>query len=83
MYAAGEYEQCLQVINDTNILVLEPHVDITVVRQRAQEFVMLHQAVARNVPSLLVMVLECCARIVAAIRQSHFSNDGRTVQIES
>lgn len=82
LYAAGEYEQCLQVINDTNILVLEPHVDITVVRQRAQEFVMLHQAVARNVPSLLVMVLECCSRIVAAIRQSHFSNDGRTVQIE-
>lgn len=81
LYAANEFEQCLQTLNTTNILVLDPSADISVVRQRSQEFVMLHQAVARNVPSLLVMVMECCAKIVASIRQSHFSNDGREARI--
>lgn len=82
LYAAGEYEQCLQVLNDTYILVLDPNVDVSFVRQRSQEFASLSQAVARNVPSLLVMALECCAHIVRSIKQSNYSNEGRQVQIE-
>lgn len=81
LYAIREYERCLQAVNSTNILTLDPNAEISLVRRRAQEFVMLHQSVARNVPSLLVMVMECCANIVANIRDSYFTNEGREARI--
>lgn len=81
LYAIREYERCLQVVHSTNILTLDPNANTSVVRRRAQEFVMLHQSVARNVPSLLVMVMECCANIVAGIRESYFTNEGREARI--
>lgn len=82
LYAAGEYERCLQVVHATNIITLDPNADTSLVRRRAQEFVMLHQSVARNVPSLLVMVMECSANIAGIIRESYYTNEGREARIK-
>lgn len=81
LFAQGDYQRCLQYVNNTNIIVLDANADISLVRRRAQEFAMLHEAVARNVPSMLVMVMECCATLVASVRESLYTNDGRESMI--
>jgi nuclear pore complex protein Nup93 len=48
------------------------------VRQLAQQFVGLHESLARAVPSMLVMAMQCCVNVSQALQASHYSNAGRS-----
>lgn len=76
-FARGDYDQCLRLVNDTNILMLDSNADVGMVRGRAQQFQTLHQSVARNIPALLVMVMRCCSTICERLNTSYYHNEGR------
>lgn len=80
-FARGAVEQCLKEINELNILMLDPNADVGMVRTRAQQFPILHQSVARNVPTLLVMVMRCCTLICEQLNRSFYHNEGRHAQM--
>ncbi|ANB14289.1 linker nucleoporin NIC96 [Sugiyamaella lignohabitans] len=81
LFAAGQWKDCLQEVDNTGILTLSPQADIAVVRRRAQQFVGLHESIARNVPSLLVMVMQCLVNESQALNDSAYSNSGRANNI--
>lgn len=59
-FAQGQSDVCLQHVDDTGVLVLDPEAEIADVRKGAQcAQHELDPAVARTVPSLLVMVMRC------------------------
>ncbi|KAF5099503.1 hypothetical protein D0Z00_001635 [Geotrichum galactomycetum] len=63
-FAQGHADLCLQHVDDTGVLVLDPAATIADVRagaQRAQQ--QLDPAVVRTLPSLLVMVMRCLNRL--------------------
>lgn len=80
-FAKGAVEQCLKEVNELNILMLDPSADVGMVRTRAQQFPTLHQSVARNVPTLLVMVMRCCTLICEQLNTSFYHNEGRHAQM--
>lgn len=80
-FSAGDVEQCLRCVSDTNILMLDSRADISSVRSRAQQFSTLDHSVARNVPALLVMVMRCCSSIKAGLDQSQYHNEGRAARL--
>lgn len=66
-FARGDAEQCLQDIDDTGILMLDPNADVGMVRNSAQQSHNLQHPIARNISSLLVMAMRCCYEIVEQI----------------
>ena len=80
-FSRGDVDQCLRDVNETNILMLDPNADVGMVRSRAQQFQTLHQSVARNVPTLLVMVMRCCSAICEQLNTSYYHNEGRQAKM--
>jgi len=58
------------------------NVDIGSIRRRAQNFGSLHETVARNVPNLLVMSVNCANRMVANLREGGFVDATRDWRIK-
>lgn len=76
-FVRGDVEQCLRDVDDTKILMLDPEADVGMVRSRAQQSQALQQPVARNVASLLVMVMRCCSEVVEQLNNSYYEVEGR------
>lgn len=81
-FARGDVEQCLRLVGETNILMLDRYADVGMVRGRAQQFQTLHQSVARNVPALLVMVMRCCSSICEQLNASYYHNEGSNAKMQ-
>jgi nuclear pore complex protein Nup93 len=81
LFAHGQWEPCVKEIEATGILTLSPDADVGSVKRRAQRFSGLHESIARNVPSLLIMVMKCLVNIGQSLNQSMFSNSGRTSKV--
>lgn len=81
-YAKQQWDQCLKETEDSGVFSLSPQADVGQVRRRAQQFVGLHESIARNVPSLLIMVMQCCVNISGMLNESEYSNAGRATTIQ-
>lgn len=80
-FANKQWDLCIRETEATGILSLSPQADVGTVRRRAQQFSGLHESIARNVPSLLVMVMQCCVNIGQSLNDSEYSNAGRANKI--
>lgn len=76
-FASKQWDTCLKETEATGILSLSPQADVGTVRRRAQQFTGLHESIARNVPTLLIMVMQCCVNIGENLNDSEYSNAGR------
>ncbi|KAK9471217.1 Nup93/Nic96-domain-containing protein [Dipodascopsis tothii] len=80
-FEAARYEDCLAEIAKVNVVPLEAGNDTGSIRRRAQQFGTLNESVARNVPALLVMAMECCVRVTREISKSAFGDASRTQKV--
>lgn len=76
-YSRGQWAHCISIIDQTNVVPINVTADISVIRRRAQDFASLHESVARNVASLLIMTMTSCAELAVSIEQSEFSDAAR------
>lgn len=76
-FVKKQWDACLEKTQKTGILSLGPNEDLTSVRRKAQQFVVLDESIARNVPTLLIMVMQCCVNISNHLNESSFSNSSR------
>jgi nuclear pore complex protein Nup93 len=77
-FAKNKWEDSLREVEASGIIALSPQADVGQVRQLAQQFVGLHESLARAVPSMLVMAMQCCVNVSQALQASHYSNAGRS-----
>ncbi|KAK7204458.1 Nup93/Nic96-domain-containing protein [Myxozyma melibiosi] len=77
-YESGQWETCLGYISGMRVLPLELDNDTGGIRRRAQKFSELNENVARNVPMLLVIAMECCVRITREMDSSAFGDATRS-----
>ncbi|KAK9463740.1 Nup93/Nic96-domain-containing protein [Lipomyces oligophaga] len=80
-YEEGDWESCLTNIIHVNVLPLEMDNDTGSIRRRAQQFSGLDDNVARNVPMLLVMTMECCVRLTRQMDSIQYADSTRTKKI--
>lgn len=76
-FVKQNWEVCLDMVQQTGILSLSPTENIGTVRRKAQQFVGLDESIARNVPTLVLMVMQCCVNIGQEVNSSSFSNSTR------
>ncbi|KAK9454541.1 Nup93/Nic96-domain-containing protein [Dipodascopsis uninucleata] len=77
----GSWEDCLSHISRVNVLPMELDNDTGSIRRRAQQFSALDESVARNVPMMLVMAMECCVRVTRQMDSSAYSDASRSKKI--
>ncbi|CAN6634581.1 nucleoporin Nic96p [Trichomonascus vanleenenianus] len=80
-FAKGMWDECIKETEATGVLSISPTADISTVKRKAQQFVSLHESIARNVPSMLVMVMQCCVNVSQSLNESEYSNAGRANKI--
>ncbi|KAK9450497.1 Nup93/Nic96-domain-containing protein [Limtongia smithiae] len=83
-YDEGQWEQCLSFVAAVNVLPLEQQPagsDTGSIRRRAQQFGELDESVARNVPMMLLMTMECCVRITREMDASAYGDATRSKKI--
>lgn len=80
-FAKGQWDVCLRYAESTGILSLSPNAGVGEVRRRAQQFSGLDESIARNVPTLLVMVMQCCVEISHHLNESEYSNNARATTL--
>ena len=61
---------------------MEPRVEVGSIRQTAQNFGSLHDAVARNVGMLLKLAVECCYKLAQRLRDSVFNDATKRQKID-
>lgn len=76
-YSRGHWAHCIAVIDNINVIPIHVTADVGTIRRRAQDFVSLHESTARNVPSLLLMTMTCCAELAQNIQESEFNDATR------
>lgn len=81
-FSRKDWDACLKEIDNTGILSLSSQADIGTVRRKAQQFSGLQESIARNVPLILVMVMQCCVNIAHSFKESEYSNAGRIAKME-
>jgi len=74
MFEQEKWDSCLEIIDRTDVIPLDPRGDIGNIRRRAQNFGSLHETVARNVGMLLKMAVESCNRLSIELRESAFAD---------
>lgn len=80
-FARGDVEQCLRDVDSTQLLMIDPDADVGEVRSRAQQSQTLQHPVARNVASLLVMVMRCCYEVCEQLNTSYYFNETRQAKL--
>lgn len=71
LLAEKRYSECVARLNDSGILILSPTASIAEVREHALQFSRYDESVARNIPNVLVIAMECCVALVKSLRGSH------------
>jgi nuclear pore complex protein Nup93 len=56
---------------------LDPSADIGDAKRRAQNFNTLHETVARTVPNMLTMSVNCCNKLVQMLKAGGFADSAR------
>ncbi|ODQ65805.1 NIC-domain-containing protein [Nadsonia fulvescens var. elongata DSM 6958] len=77
-YARRDWYGCLKDIESTNIIPTDPKSEIGAIRRKAQQFIILHESIARNVPSLLIMTMQCCANLTQQLSDSEYVDLSRS-----
>ncbi|KAK9477829.1 Nup93/Nic96-domain-containing protein [Lipomyces japonicus] len=77
-FDAGKPEECLENIAKVNVLPVELDNDTGSIRRRAQQFGELDENVARNVPALLVLAMECCLQVTRELDGSAYGDASRS-----
>lgn len=80
-YIEGKWEQSLMIIEQLNIVPLDCNADIGAIKKQAQDFGLLHESIARNVPNLLVMSMECLYKLNNKLKLSPFSDSSRNAKL--
>lgn len=76
-FSQNKWDESLREVEASGIIALSPQASVGQVRQLAQQFVGLHESLARAVPSMLVMAMQCCVNISQALQSSYYANSGR------
>ncbi|KAI1269815.1 Nup93/Nic96-domain-containing protein [Xylariaceae sp. FL1019] len=77
LVASGQWPEALDIIKSLEILPLDSHGDAAKVRNYASKFAGLSQAVAINVPNLLMWTITCCMRQREKLMNGQFiGNEG-------
>lgn len=77
-FESGQWETCLGHVTAMQVLPLELESDTGAIRRRAQRFSELDENVARNVPMLLVIAMECCVQITREIDGNMYGDATRS-----
>ncbi|KAG4305809.1 hypothetical protein PORY_000719 [Pneumocystis oryctolagi] len=80
-YIEGKWEQSLAIIEQLNIIPLDCNVDIGAIKKQAQDFVSLHESIARNVSGLLVMSMESLYKLNNKLKMSPFVDSSRNAKL--
>lgn len=80
-FAKKQWDQTIRAVQDTNILILDSDANITFIRDRAQEFSTLDESIARNIPTLLLMVMQALVQWSQTMNDSAYVNSGRTTML--
>lgn len=64
------------------MIPLSPRADIAAVRRRAQNFGALHETIARNIGTLLIMAVECCAQLSEDLRRSQYTDAAKHQKLQ-
>ncbi|EMR09810.1 hypothetical protein PNEG_01991 [Pneumocystis murina B123] len=80
-YKEGKWEQSLMIIEQLNVIPLDCNADIGAIKKQAQDFSSLHGSIARNVPGLLVMSMECLYKLNNKLKLSPFSDSSRNAKL--
>lgn len=80
-FARKQWDQTIKAVEETNIITLTPETSISSIRERAQEFSTLDQSIARNVPTMLLMVVKSLVQWSQGMNESSYVNSGRSAML--
>ncbi|ORY84866.1 Nup93/Nic96-domain-containing protein [Protomyces lactucae-debilis] len=76
-YGQGKVEQCLALIAQLGIIPMQEALPIGAIKKQAQDFSMLEESVARNVPSVLTLSIRCLKQVLHTVQQGAFGDATR------
>lgn len=71
-FANYQWEECLKCIEKTQVVTVGADSNMSVIREKAQQFLSLDDSIARNVPVVLVMAMKCCVNLSRALSQAEY-----------
>lgn len=69
LLAEKRYNECLERLSESGIVILSA--SIAEVREHALQFNRYDESVARNIPNVLVIAMECCVALIQSLQTSN------------
>ncbi len=76
-YHLQKYEPTLAIIEQLGIIPLDEDTNIGTIRKRAQDFDLMDDSVARNVPGILLIAIDSLKQLYGMLKQSQFTYQTR------
>jgi nuclear pore complex protein Nup93 len=76
-YGQGKVEACLASIAQLGIIPMQESLPVGAIKKQAQDFSMLEESVARNVPSILLLSIRCLKHVLTNAQQGAFGDASR------